>query len=344
MPPALTLPPPRPPSSVLVTGAAGYIGASLVRHLLAEGCRVVGLDNLERGHADALPPHVALVQGDVRDPAAVRDALLRFGRPPDACIHLAGLILVGESMVQAALYHDVNAGGTTVVAEACLEAGVPAIVLASSAAVLGSVQEGGLQLDESARVQPESPYGASKAAAEDTLQAAVQTGRLSAVALRLFNVAGAVAGVRERHDPETHLIPLAIRAAIGDLPPLRIFGTGLTTPDGTCLRDYVHVADVVRAFASAAGWAVRQQGSGDAAFEVLHVGSGVGHSVREVLAMVESVLGRPVPTANDSPRLGDVPVLVSDPRRLRGALGIVPDTSLRRMVHDCAVALGVAIA
>ena len=328
-----------PLARVLVTGAAGFVGSTLVRHLLQQGCQVVGLDSLERGHQESLPPHVPLVRGDVRDPAAVRAALLLFGRPPEACIHLAGLILVGESMVQPALYHDVNAVGTQVVTDACLHAGVAALTLASSAAVLGSYQPGQTRLGEAAMVAPESPYGASKLAAEDTIAAASQTGLLSSVALRLFNVAGASQGCAERHDPESHLIPLAVRAAFGELPPLRVFGTHLATPDGTCVRDYVHIEDVVEAFARATSRAVAQQASGDSTFEILHVGSGVGHSVRDVLRTVAQVLGRPVPQADDPPRLGDVPVLVANPARMRDVLDLEPDPDLARMVLDCARAL-----
>lgn len=324
---------------MLITGAAGFVGTTLVRRLLRDGCQVVGLDSLVRGHADALPPGVPLIQGDVRDADAVREALRVFGRPPEACIHLAGLILVGESMVEPKRYHDVNAGGTQVVTEACLEAGVPALVLASSAAVLSSRQGDAQVLDEDACVGPESPYGASKFAAEQTIQAAAQTGQLAAVALRLFNVAGAAFDCKERHDPETHLIPLALRAAAGELPPLRVFGTSLPTPDGTCLRDYVHILDVLEAIVQAAGRAVAQHARGDAGWDVFHVGSGRGTSVLQVLAMVAQVLGRPVPTDADPPRLGDVPMLVSDPSKLRTVLGVRPNADLERMVRDAAQAL-----
>ena len=332
--------PPPALRSVLVTGAAGFIGSTLVQRLLRDGTQVVGLDSLERGHADSLPPQVPLIVGDVRDPDAVRAALQHFGRPPVACIHLASLILVGESVSQPAWYHDVNAVGTQVVTDACLDAGVGAIVLASSAAVLGSEQGGAARLDEGARIGPESPYGASKVAAEETIAAAAQTGRMAAVALRLFNVAGAAHGCTERHDPESHLIPLAIRAAARQIPPLRVFGTDLGTPDGTCLRDYVHIEDVTEAMVRAAARALGQHGSGDAAFDVFHVGSGRGSSVLEVIAAVRAELGVDVPTIDDPPRAGDVPVLVSDPRRLAGVLGIVPDTDLRRMVRDCARQFG----
>lgn len=329
-----------PPRSALVTGAAGFIGSTLVHQLHLLGCQVVALDSLERGHADALPRAIPLIQGDVRDADAVREAVRVFGRPPEVVLHLAALTQVGESLVQPRRYHDVNAGGTQVVADACLELGIPAMILASSAAVLAADQGDAQVLDEDARVGPTTPHAASTLAAEQTLDAAAQTGHLAAVALRLFQVAGASHACAERHDPETHLIPLAVRAALGQTPPLRLFGTDLPTPDGTCVRDYVHVADVVEALVQAAAFALQSRSRGESEWQLFHVGTGVGTSVRQVLALVERVLGRPVPTADDGPRLGDVPMLVSDPSKLRGLLGVRPVADVERMIRDTARALG----
>ena len=330
------------PASVLITGAAGYIGSTLLRRLREDGCQVVAMDGLERGHRETVPGEVPLIIGDIRDPDVVRSALAHFDRPPVACIHLAALIQVGESVREPTLYEHVNAVGTQVVADACLEFGVPSLVMASSAAVLRPVATVGGRLHEDSPVGPESPYGATKLSGEHTLRAAAATGRMSTVALRLFNVAGAAYGMAERHDPETHLIPLALRAAAGELPPLQIFGDDLPTPDGTCLRDYVHIRDVVEALARAAVWGATQTISGDTAMEVLHVGSGVPRSVREVVAMCEDVLGKPVPHVMHGRRAGDVPALVADPSRLTQVLGITPDPDLRRMVRDAALALGIA--
>ena len=328
------------PSTVLVTGAAGYIGTTLLRRLLADGARVIALDHLERGHADQLPREVPLIVGDVRDPDAVRQALRLFDRPPDACIHLAGLIQVGESTLFPQMYRDVNAVGTQVVADLCLEAGVPALVMASSAAVLRPLAGIADRLDEDAPVGPESPYGSSKLSGEHTLRAAAELGRMSTVALRLFNVAGAAYGLAERHDPETHLIPLALRAAAGELPPLHMFGDDFPTPDGTCLRDYVHVRDVVEAFVRAARLAMQQTASGACEFQVFHVGTGHGYSVLEVIHACEQVLGKPVPRAMHGRRPGDVAALVANPDKLMSVLGIHPDLDLLRVVRDAAQALG----
>lgn len=328
------------PSTVLVTGATGYIGATLVRRLLADGCHVIALDNLQRGHRAHLPAGLPLVEGDVRDADAVRAALRQFARPPEACIHLAGLIQVGESTRFPEMYRDINAVGTQVVADVCLDFGVPALVMASSAAVLRPLTEGTGRLDEDAPVGPESPYGTSKLSGERTLHAAAQTARMSTVALRLFNVAAAAYGLAERHEPETHLIPLALRAATGELPPLQVYGVDLPTPDGTCLRDYVHVLDVVEAFVRAARLALHQTAAGECEFQVIHVGSGVGRSVREVMAACEQVLARPVPFVPHPRRPGDVPALVADPRKLARLLDIHPDPDILRMARDAALALG----
>lgn len=329
---------------VLVTGGAGFVGSTLVRRLRAAGAAVAVLDDCSRGHADSLPADVPLLRGDVVDPDAVRDALAMLGRPPDAVIHLAGWILVGESVHRPDDYLRINAGGTQVVAEACLEAGVPALVLASSAAVLAADQQGAERFDESARIGPESPYGESKWQSEQTLAATAQTGAMTTVALRLFNVAGAEPDCPERHDPESHLIPLALDACVGQRPPLRVFGTDLPTPDGTCVRDYIHVRDVVLALQRSAQWAVAQQATGEALHEVLHVGSGQGRSVREVLQAVHDVVGRPVPHTLEGRREGDVPVLVAESGKLRVALGVAPDGDLHALVRDAALSRGIALA
>ncbi len=326
-------------SSALVTGAAGYIGSTLIHRLQQQGIAVVGLDDLSRGHADSLPLQVPLVQGDVRDPEAVATALQTLGRAPDAVFHLAGLIMVGESVQFPELYESVNAGGTQVVVDAALEAGVQAVVLASSAAVLGSDQGGAEQFDEEGRIAPESPYGWSKLQAEHTLAAAVATGRMGGAAMRFFNVAGASWGCAERHDPESHLIPLAIRAAWGELPPLKVFGDDFATPDGTCLRDYVHIGDVVEAMIQAARLALTQTRAGDAQFQVFHVGSGRGHSVMQVIQQVEATLGQPVPHQLVGRRDGDIAALVAEPSKMRALLGVQPSTDLAAMVNDCATAL-----
>lgn len=331
------------PRRALITGAAGFLGSTLTHHLLAEGWEVVGLDSLARGHADALPLTVPLVRGDVRDPDAVREALRRLGRPPEVCFHLAGLILVGESVQQPDLYHHVNAAGTQVVVDACLDHGVECVAMASSAGLFGADGGGVEPLDEDAALAPGSPYGDSKLAAEQTLEAAVQTGRMACVALRLFNLAGVAYGCAERHDPESHLIPLALQALAGTRPPLAVFGRDFPTPDGTCVRDYVHVQDACEAFLRSSTRAIERQRGDAGGFDVFHVGSGRGHSVLEVVQTCEEVTGQVVPRFDAPRREGDVARLVSCPDKLRLVLGLTPDRDLRRMVADCAISMGLQV-
>lgn len=320
---------------VLVTGAAGYVGNTLVRELLAQGIQVAGYDSLERGHFDALPAGLPFLQGDVRDAEGVRLALELLGERPDAVIHLAALIQVGESVSMPERYLHVNHGGTEVVAEACANAGVPVLVLASSAAVLSPEQGGKQQLGEDAAIAPESPYGLSKWRAEQTLAKLTAQSGTSTVALRFFNIAGAIGSCAERHDPETHLIPLAVRAAWKELPALKVFAANAPTPDGTCLRDYLHVRTVVQALQAAAEYGMDHRGC----CEVVHVGSGVGTSVRQVVNEVERVLGLPVPRTEAPPREGDVAFLVADSAKMTRLFGLTASTDLAAMVRDCAEAL-----
>ncbi|MBM4343157.1 MAG: UDP-glucose 4-epimerase GalE [Deltaproteobacteria bacterium] len=322
---------PPPLQTAIVTGAGGFVGSTLVRSLREAHVRVVGIDSLERGFADSLDGDVPLVHGDVTHPDTVARALAQVGGRADAVFHLAALIQVGESVQQPARYLHANVVGTEAVAAACAQARVPALVLASSAAVLASDQGDRATLDETARIGPESPYGESKRRAEQVLAAhSAQTG-LASVALRFFNVSGAHCGCAERHKPETHLIPLAIRSALGEVPPLRVFGTDWPTPDGTCLRDYVHMRDVVASLRAAAFWAIAASAG---SHRVFHVGSGVGTSVRQVIGAVERVLGRPVPYIESPRRPGDIAALVADVGRLRAELGVHPACDLDQMVRD----------
>ena len=321
----------------LVTGGAGYLGSTLVRWLRERDWAVAVLDDLSNGHADALAADVPMVRGDVRDAAAVEAALAALGPRPDVVFHLAGLIQVGESVREPARYHSVNVDGTQRVLDAALVAGVPAFVQASSAATLAT---SAAPLSEQSPVGPESPYGETKLLAERALAAACRRGAMNGASLRLFNLAGSLYGCAERHDPETHLIPLALAAALGLRPPLQLFGDDFPTPDGTPLRDYVHIADVVVAFEASALLALAAHADGRHTAEMVNVGSGVGRSVREVLAAVEAVLGRSVPHQVAPRRPGDCAALVADPRRLIGLIGAAPRSDLQAMVRDAARAHG----
>ena len=340
----LAAPPPAgltpPYDSALVTGAAGFVGTTLIHHLLGEGVAVVGLDRLSRGRPRHLPITVPIVRGDVRDTEAVREALARLARPPQVVFHLAGAARIAESVRHPERFMDINAGGTQVIVDACMEAGVQCVVLASTAAVLAPPEDPAEQLDEDAPLGPQSPYGQSKLAAEQTLEAATSTGRMAGVIARLFNPTGAAHGCAELHEPETHLVPLAIAAALGRRGPLKVFGDDLPTPDGTCVRDYVHIADVCEALHLAAAKRLARHQEGFGALEVLHIASGKGHSVLEVIEAVAAATGRAVPYAIAGRRPGDVAAVVGCNERLRIQLGLQPSTDLVQMTVDALAALG----
>ncbi len=309
---------------VFVTGAAGYIGSVTTALLLERGHRVVALDDYSTGHRAAVPPGAEPVAGDLLRPEGWRDALAGV----DACVHFAGRIAVGESMADPGTYFAVNVGGAALLLRELLAAGVPRFVFSSSAGVYGSARR--IPIRESAPLRPESVYGETKRMAEEMAAWAARTRAISAVALRYFNAAGARGPYGEDHRPETHLIPLAVDAALGLGPPLRLFGTDWPTPDGTPLRDYIHVRDLAEAHVAALERPL-------AGFVPCNLGSGHGASVREVVQAVERVLGRPVPAEIAPRRPGDPPALVATISRARRVLGWRPRCSeLDRVVADAA--------
>ncbi|MBN9618424.1 MAG: UDP-glucose 4-epimerase GalE, partial [Actinobacteria bacterium] len=288
---------------VLVTGGAGYIGSVVAARLVADGVDVVVVDDLSTGHSDAVPPGVTLHRRSVADLGGV---LGDWG--VDAVIHFAAKSLVGESARDPGLYWHNNVAGTLALLDAMRVHGVGRIVFSSSAATYGEVAEQPIR--EEASTRPASPYGASKLAVDLALADYAGAYGLGAVSLRYFNVAGALhePGGRsygERHATETHLIPNALGAVAGTRPPLTLFGTDYPTPDGTCIRDYVHVVDLADAHVRALGLAER----GD--HHIVNLGSGRGYSVREVLGTVGEVAGREVPHVVAGRRAGDPPELVA---------------------------------
>jgi UDP-glucose 4-epimerase len=299
----------------LVTGGAGYVGSHLVALLAAQGAEVVVLDSLRQGHRAAVPPGVRLVVAELSDAAAV-DAVLADG-PWDAVFHFASLSLVGESMAQSMRYLLDNAALGIRLIDACIRHGVRRFVLSSTANLFGLPDS--IPIAEDARIAPASPYGESKLMIERALFWADQLHGLRSACLRYFNAAGAdpegVLG--EDHNPETHLIPLVIDAALGRRPPLVVFGTDYDTPDGTCIRDYVHVTDLGNAHLCA----LRQL---DHRSVTYNLGNGLGHSVRDVIGAVERILGRPVPVVFGDRRAGDPPVLVASSALIRSEAGWAP--------------------
>jgi UDP-glucose 4-epimerase len=307
---------------VLVTGGAGYIGSVIATRLLARGHRVTVFDDLSRGHAAAVPEGATLVRGDVRDERQVAETLRQAGCT--AVVHMAALAEVGESVEHPERYHDVNVGGTTAVAAAATACGVRGLVLSSTAAVYGAPEQ--VPIDEDHTLAPTNPYGDTKLACERLLRRAAKGGGPAFIALRYFNACGADGLCGEDHDPESHLIPLALRAA-RDGRALLVFGDDYPTPDGTCVRDYVHVADLADAHIAALEALPGVQGA-------FNLGTGHGDTVRDVADAVERVTGLPLRRRIDARRAGDPPALVATNARAKAQLDWLPQRSLEDAVRD----------
>ena len=309
---------------VLVTGGAGYVGSISVEALVAAGHEVTVLDDLSKGHRAAVVAGAHLIEGSYGDPAGLR-ALLA-ANPVDAVLHCAARSLVGESVADPALYYRENVAGGVTLLESLREAGVRRLVFSSTAAVYGVPES--IPIREDAALAPINPYGETKRTFEGALRWYAEAYGLRSISLRYFNVAGASERNGEVHEPETHLIPNVL-AAVEGRTELTVFGTDYPTPDGTCIRDYIHVEDLARAHllaleATAPDDARTAGADGNAAALALNLGNGGGFSVREVLAAAESATGRPVPHRVGPRRAGDPPVLVADAGRAREVLGWQP--------------------
>lgn len=301
----------------LVTGGAGYIGSHMVALLLEKGHDVTVVDDLSAGHRDAVLGGELIVH-DFSDRAFL-DRLFT-SHPFDGVFHFASKILVGESVNRPGKYYRANSFDTLALLEAMRDHELNHIVFSSTAAVYGEPVY--TPIDERHPRTPVNPYGASKLVVEMMLSDFYRANGLRYVALRYFNAAGAdVQGrVGERHEPETHLIPLAIKAVKGELPPLKVFGDDYDTPDGTCIRDYIHVYDLCTAHLKAMEY--MQNGGEPTAF---NLGNGEGYSVREVLETVSAVSGQPVPYEMAARRAGDPAILVAESARARDILNWQPE-------------------
>ena len=302
--------------TVLVTGGAGYIGAHACKALARAGFQPVAFDNLSTGWAEAVK-FGPFVQGDLMNRADLDAAFARYR--PVAVMHFAALSLVGVSMTDPGRYWRVNIGSALNLIEAALDAGCLNFVFSSTCATYGD--QDGVLLDENSVQRPINAYGASKRAIEDMLNNFSASHGLNRVIFRYFNVAGAdpEGDLGEQHRPETHLIPLMLDAIEGRRPALTLHGSDYPTPDGTCLRDYVHVSDLVDAHVLGLGWLL--DGKGNAEF---NLGSGRGFSVREVIAASTAVTNRPVPVVEGPRRAGDAAALVSGSTRAVEVLGWKP--------------------
>jgi UDP-glucose 4-epimerase len=309
---------------LLVTGGAGYIGSIVARQLLTAGHEVVVLDNLKRGHRAAVSPEARLVVVDLLDAQSVSAVLAeKF----DGVLHFAALALVGESVDHPERYYRTNVGGTLNLLEAMSDAAVHRLVFSSTCAVYGQPDE--VPIPETAPPRPANAYGASKLAVDHMIGDFCIAHGLGAVSLRYFNVAGASDGLGEHHDPETHLIPNVLDAALGIKPVVEIYGTDYPTTDGTAIRDYIHIEDL------GAAHLLALDGARVGEHRIFNLGNGSGFSVREVIATAKEVTGVDIPTAEAPRRSGDPPMLVAASDKIRSELGWKPEkTALTAMVAD----------
>jgi UDP-glucose 4-epimerase len=296
---------------VLVTGGAGYIGSVVGRRLLESGYQVTVLDDLSTGHRAGVPEGAQFVEGRVHDTAAkVLD------RSYAAVLHFAAFSQVGESVAIPEKYWENNVVGTHLLLAAMRESGVRRLVFSSTAAVYGEPEA--VPIPETARTAPTNPYGATKLAVDHMISAESAAHGLAAVSLRYFNVAGSYNGYGERHNPESHLIPLVLKTAVGELPRITVYGTDYPTGDGTCVRDYIHVADLAEAHLLA----LRRAREGE--HLICNLGNGKGFTVREVIEAARRITGRPIPQAEAGRRQGDPAALVAGAQRAAAELGWQP--------------------
>jgi UDP-arabinose 4-epimerase len=311
---------------VLVTGGAGYIGSHVCKHLAQAGIEPLVFDNLSRGHRDVVQ-WGPLIVGDLSDSNLLLETMERYR--PSAVMHFAALSYVGESVANPDLYYANNVSGTISLLNAMVKAGIGRLVLSSTCAVYGVPDA--LPITEDTPSRPVSPYGRTKHIIEGLLEDYARSFGIRYAALRYYNACGADRSgqIGERHDPETHLIPRALMAVAGMLPHLDIYGVDYETPDGTCIRDYIHVSDL------AAGHLLALEHlEATSTNVVLNLGVGKGLSVYEVLNAIEEVTGKKVPIQIQGRRAGDPPVLFADPTKVRRLLGFTPAQSdIRHIVH-----------
>lgn len=309
---------------VLITGGAGYIGATAVEIMRTLGYEITVLDDCSTGHSDTVPAGLRFIAGSLLNPSDVAQALVGV----EAVVHFAGKSLVGESVEKPDLYHHVNVDGTRILLDQMHQAGVKKIVFSSSAATYGEPKQ--IPIKENAPTAPTNPYGASKLAIDHMLNAESAARGLAAVSLRYFNVAGALhcdrGWLTERHNPETHLIPNVLRSTSDN--PLKIFGSDWPTADGTCIRDYVHVIDLIDAHVKALESLTVPE------HEIYNLGSGDGYSVRQVVAAASVAVGYAIPTLDSPRRAGDPAVLIADISKARDGLKWIPTRGIEAMVAD----------
>jgi len=308
---------------LLVVGGAGYIGSVVASQLLKAEHEIAVFDDLSKGHADALPDGATLERGSLLDTERLNEVL---SNGFDGVIHLAAHSLVGESVEQPEKYYRNNVGGTLNLLEAMVEHGASRLVFSSTAAVYGEPETVPIAEDEPAL--PTNPYGASKLAADRLIGAVAEARGISATSLRYFNVAGSRRQFGEDHDPETHLIPLVLRAASGEWDHVQIYGTDYDTPDGTAIRDYIHVEDLGIAHILALE-------TSEPGHRIYNLGNGEGFSVRQVIQTAREVTGKEIKAVEVPRRAGDPPILVASSEKITAELGWRPEKpELSAMISD----------
>ncbi|MEU6976125.1 MULTISPECIES: UDP-glucose 4-epimerase GalE [unclassified Streptomyces] len=308
-------------SKYLVTGGAGYVGSTVAAHLLEAGHEVTVLDDLSTGFREGVPAGAEFIEGRIQDAARWLDSSY------DGVLHFAAFSQVGESVAKPEKYWDNNVGGTMALIAAMRGAGVRRLVFSSTAATYGEPET--VPITEAAPTAPTNPYGATKLAVDHMITGECAAHGLAAVSLRYFNVAGAYKECGERHDPESHLIPLVLQVALGQRAAINVYGDDYPTPDGTCVRDYIHVADLAEAHLLA----LDAMTAGE--HLICNLGNGNGFSVREVVETVRKVTGHPVPEVMAERRAGDPAVLVASADTARERLGWNPSRpDLAAIVED----------
>ncbi len=312
--------------NIIVTGGAGFIGSHVTADLIQQGHTVTVFDNLYQGHRAAVHPGAAFVHGDLAD-RVLLDTTFRNVRP-DAVMHFASYTLVGESMEQPFLYLRDNLVNGLNLLECCAKYGVKRFVLSSTANLFDHPEQE-MPITERAPIVPGSPYGEGKAMLERCLYWLDRTHGVRYAALRYFNACGCGFGLGEDHDPETHLIPIVLQVALGQRENIVVFGDDYDTPDGTCVRDYIHVKDLSSAHIAALN-------ALDAGSRTYNLGTGVGNSVMEIVEMARSVTGHPIPVKIGARRPGDPAVLIASHEKINQDLGWLPQYSDLRAIVESA--------
>lgn len=312
---------------LLVAGGAGYVGSVVAKQLVEAGHAVTVMDDLSKGHRGGIPTGAEFEPGSLLDRERVSEVLVSGF---DGVLHFAARSLVGESVAEPEMYYENNVLGTLNLLRAAGETGVKHFVFSSTAATYGEPEE--VPITEGSPTVPTNPYGSTKLACDRMISEVARARNIAATSLRYFNVAGASGELGEDHDPETHLIPLVLRAALGKSDSIKIFGTDYATPDGTAVRDYIHIEDLARAHLLALE---SPDGAKPGEHRIYNLGNGSGYSVREVIEAARAVTGKEIEAVEAPRRAGDPPVLVASSERIRAELGWRPEKpTLRAMISD----------